>query len=407
MCDTVAMFCRDGSGRSFFGKNSDREPGEPQIVYYSANPVDEFNTRPYIEASSKYIRGPYVALKSIFDSFDHPYGALISRPVWMWGAEMGVNQFGLSIGNEAVFPKAKVSDHALLGMDIVRLALHNCQDAQQAVKFITSLITEHEQGGDGGYRGSLKYHNSFLIKDFEQGYVLETSGRHWALQEIGDVAAISNAYSITDDYYNLDPETEEPCHFKARYENKLITFFTKGDYRRQYAYQYLKSMNQDLRSMMSLLRSHINPNQKIKKGMKSICIHAGPITKSETTSSMIVDYINDKFIVWFTGSPHPCVSLFKPIVFSDGKTVADFDDIIFSIDYCNNATALSGVLVKHYSTFLIDIKPLRDQYESDFERLIYRDIGTKDPEQLILDSEKCIMMEKTYVGQLIDMGLSW
>jgi secernin len=97
MCDTVAMFSRDGSGRSFFGKNSDREPGEPQIVYYSENPVDEFNQRPYIEASSKYTSGPLLALKSIFDKFDNPYSALISRPVWMWGAEMGVNQFGLSI----------------------------------------------------------------------------------------------------------------------------------------------------------------------------------------------------------------------------------------------------------------------------------------------------------------------
>ncbi len=407
MCDTAAMFCRDGSGRSFFGKNSDREPGEPQIVYYSANPVEEFNRRPYIEASPKYIKGPYSALKSIFDKFDNQYSALISRPVWMWGAEMGVNQFGLSIGNEAIFPKAKVADYALLGMDILRLALHNCKNAQEAVSFITDLISEHEQGGDGGYRGSLKYHNSFLMKDFNEGYILETCGKHWALKEIRDVAAISNAYSITDDYYKVDPETEEPCNFKARYENKLVTFFTKGDARQEYAYNYLKNSNGDLTSVMSLLRSHMNQDQKVKRGMKSICIHSGPFIKSEATSSMIVDYINDKFVAWFTGSPHPCVSLFKPIVIIDGKTTTGFDDVDFSLSYCNNATALARAMVKNYPLFLSDIKPVRDKYESDFEQIIYRNIDTKDPEQLISECEKCFEMEKEYMDRINDMGLSW
>ncbi len=400
MCDTVAMFCRDGTGRSFFGKNSDREPGEPQIVYYSKNPVEEFKRRPYLEASSKYIKGPLEVLQSIFDNYDNPYSALISRPVWMWGAEMGVNECGLAIGNEAVFPKVKVENHALLGMDILRLALHNCKDAREAVRFITNMISKYEQGGDGGYRGSLKYHNSFLIKDFEQGFILETCGKHWALKEILDVAAISNAYSITDDYSEADPETAELCNFKARYENKLVTFFTKGDQRSKYACRALKSGNRDLRSVMSLLRSHMNADQKIRKGMRSICIHSGPFIKSEATSSIIVDYINDKFIVWFTGSPHPCVSLFKPIVLFGGKTAAGFDDVDSSFDYGDKMTVLAKTLVKNESLFLKEIKPLRDQYESDFEELIYRDIETKDPEQLILECEQCLGLEKEYVEQV-------
>ncbi|MDD3840391.1 MAG: peptidase U34 [Clostridia bacterium] len=403
MCDTVALFCRDGSGRSFFGKNSDREPGEPQIVYFSKDAVDEFKSRPYIEASPKYIKGPFLALKSIFDKFDNKYSALISRPVWMWGAEMGVNQFGLSIGNEAVFSKAKVSDDALLGMDILRLALHNCKDAKQAVSFITRLINEYGQGGDGGYRGSLKYHNSFIIKDFDQGYILETCGKHWALKEIRDVAAISNSYSITDDFCKADLETDRPYNFKARHENKLVSFFTKGDYRRNYAYNYLKSNDGNLKCIMSLLRSHISPSQKMKKGMKSICIHPGTFIKSETTSSMIVDYINDIFIVWFTGCSHPCVSLFKPIVFSDGKTAQGFDDMDFSIEYCKNATDLSRVLVKNYSLFLNNIKPIRDKYQSDFKQTIYQNIYAKEPEQLIFESEKCIAMESEYVDQVKQM----
>jgi secernin len=262
------------------------------------------------------------------------------------------------------------------------------------------LLKEHEQGGDGGYRGSLKYHNSFLIKDFERGYVLETCGKHWALQEIRDVAAISNCYSITDDYCEVDPDTEKPCNFKTRYENKLVTFFTKGDARRKYAYNYLKSSDRELTNVMNVLRSHMTADQKIKKGMKSICIHSGPFIKSEATSSMIVDYIGDKFIIWFTGSPHPCVSLFKPIVFSGDKTVQGFDNVDYSVDYSNDATALARALVKNYSLFVSEIKTIRDKYESDFRKLLYSDLDTKDPEQLISECEKCFAMEKEYVEQI-------
>lgn len=43
----------------------------------------------------------------------------------MWGAEMGANECGVAIGNEAVYPNDNEGDHdphvkRLLGMDLVR-----------------------------------------------------------------------------------------------------------------------------------------------------------------------------------------------------------------------------------------------------------------------------------------------
>ncbi|MFA7125233.1 MAG: carcinine hydrolase/isopenicillin-N N-acyltransferase family protein, partial [Sphaerochaetaceae bacterium] len=158
MCDTMA--CITKNNRVFFGKNSDRNPLEPQMLTIERGDTEiHKHTIPLL--LDKYVP-QLLLLTQVHEKFDNPYTALLSRPAWMWGAEMGVNEHGLAIGNEAVFSRSKVDSKGLLGMDIVRLALHNAKTASQSVDLIVNLIETYGQGGDGAYRGSLRYHNSFL-----------------------------------------------------------------------------------------------------------------------------------------------------------------------------------------------------------------------------------------------------
>ena len=52
---------------------------------------------------------------------EYTHAIVLSKPAWMWGAEMGANDQGVCIGNEAVWTRESVNtEEALLGMDLVR-----------------------------------------------------------------------------------------------------------------------------------------------------------------------------------------------------------------------------------------------------------------------------------------------
>lgn len=54
----------------------------------------------------------------------HTYAVVLSKPAWLWGAEMGANEHQVCIGNEAVWGRESAdSDEALLGMDLVRFVV--------------------------------------------------------------------------------------------------------------------------------------------------------------------------------------------------------------------------------------------------------------------------------------------
>lgn len=62
---------------------------------------------------------------TIEESSSPVYTVILSKPAWMWGAEMGANEKNVVIGNEAVWTNNNEGDgdarqRRLLGMDLVR-----------------------------------------------------------------------------------------------------------------------------------------------------------------------------------------------------------------------------------------------------------------------------------------------
>lgn len=371
MGDSLVAFREE---RSYFAKNSDRDTAERQLICISETPKEDFYNNPFEEKIEKYIENSFSTLKEIFSEFDNEYKAVISKPVWTWGAKMGVNEYGVSIGDQAIFSKEEISKKGLLGMDILRLALHNSKTADEAVNFIIKLIESYGQGGDGGYKRSLKYDNSFLIKDFTKAFLLESADKHWAVKEIDKYEAVSNAYTIKSDFDRIDKKSSEVDNFKNKYENKLKTYFAKGNTRKNFANDYLEKNDFYLGSIMKLLRSHISKENKLKRGRKSICMHSAWAVKSETTASMIVEYFEDDFIIWVTASPNPCVSLYKPLIMSEESSgfIEKFKDKCSALRFASNWRELSHRLIDDWPFFARTISVLRDKKEKEIKENMHR-----------------------------------
>ncbi|NXW98480.1 SCRN2 protein, partial [Larus smithsonianus] len=117
---------------------------------------------------------------------ERTHAVVLSRPAWLWGAEMGANEHGVCVGNEGVWTREPVGeDEALLGMDLVRLGLERGSSAREALEVITALLERYGQGGSCKEEPvSFVYHNTFLLADRTEAWVLETAGRYWAAQQI-------------------------------------------------------------------------------------------------------------------------------------------------------------------------------------------------------------------------------
>ena len=231
---------------------------------------------------------------------------LLSRPFWMWGAEIGANDAGVVIGNEAVFTNQPYAAEGLTGMDLLRLGLERGGSAEEAVQVITSLLETHGQGGGCGYEDrGFTYHNSFIIADHRGAWHLETAGRRWAASAVSGSCSISNALRLDG--------------FSARHAEPLgvKTFGAAARARQRVTSARIEGAT-GLADLRALLRDHGDgqgPDWRWWNGtLSSVCMHGGGLlAASQTTASWISELSPSGARHVVTGTSAPCLSLFKPV----------------------------------------------------------------------------------------------
>lgn len=297
MCDTLVSLTDDGV---LFAKNSDRDPNESQILEW--------------HPAADHPAGSELACTWItIPQRQHTNAVLLSRPWWMWGAEMGANEAGVVIGNEAVFTRNRSEkEPGLLGMDLLRLALERAGSAHEAVGCIVELLETHGQGGSCSFEHpGLTYDNSFIVADPSSAVVLETAGRtHVTEQVTGRGRSISNGLTISG--------------FAEAHADRLRGRVAQCSTRRARTETSARTAT-SVPDMFAALRNHgpatgldhtvaSPPRYAVLNGaLGAPCAHAGGLlTSTQSTASWVAD-LRGSPQHWATGTSAPCTSLFKPV----------------------------------------------------------------------------------------------
>ena len=165
-CDVLVVLGNSTkNGTVIFAKNSDREMNECQQVRHF----------PHMKHKEKLVKCTYIEVPQVSETYE----VILFSPYWLWGCEMGINECGVVMGNVAVSSKEPIASkgEGIPGMDLMRLALERGGNAYDAMHVITNVIKKYSQS---------LYHNSFIIADPKEAWVLETAGEFWVAKKVKD-----------------------------------------------------------------------------------------------------------------------------------------------------------------------------------------------------------------------------
>ena len=323
-CDTFAL-TRDYFSKqaNALNKNSDRPLGEAQpLIFFPA--ADH--------APGETLKCTHLTI----DQAAHTYAMIGSQPYWIWGFEMGYNEKGLMIGNEAEGSKCEAeTEEGLLGMDILRLALERAATAREAIDVISALLTQYGQNANASMLFDRRYENSFMLVDPEEIWLMETAGRQWAAKKIDSWAAISNCYSIGTDYDLCSPGMEHLAR-----EKRWMRPGEKVDFAKAYTAPAVRQSSSVPRwrrmlklisaadgalgeaDIKNILRDHfegelIEPRFGSMFGnFVTICMHAMTWDGSQTAASLYVYHDPVLGPVARYAPSLPCCSAYIPVYFT-------------------------------------------------------------------------------------------
>jgi secernin len=348
-CDSfVVLPAASVDGSMLLGKNSDR-------------PVNETQPLRHVPARAP-ARGERLQLAYVEIADDRETSAHVgASPYWCWGHELGINEHGVAIGNEALYTRDLAQNqHAaragaspepgILGMELVRLGLERGRTAAEAMEEMTALLERHGQWGAGvpakpPVDGA--YDNSYLIADRREAWVLETSGRRWLAARVREPAwSVSNQATIRTDWERGSDDIEDHARdagwwnddrgdrfdFAAAYTDPQVPLQV-SHIRLQRSRQLLRDAVQggglDVAAAANVLRDHYEGTfldgpyfNAARPDFMTLCMHSHPsgFTWGNTASSAIFVLPPDArppYLWW--GAATLCTSVYVPVFVDAGR----------------------------------------------------------------------------------------
>jgi dipeptidase len=310
MCDTfVALPGATATGGVLLAKNADTEINEAQHVL-------KLPARTYPEGAQ--VRLTHLVIPQA----RRTYEVLLDKSFWLYGGEIGVNEMGVAVGNEAVFSNRTESRDGVILIDLLRLILERSADRHEAIELVAEMLETYGQGGNCELRGNSHFDGSFIVSDRSGAVVIETAGRDWAAREIEGFGSISNGYTIGADWdrASLQANGSKPDFAALVADPEKARCVAAAERQRaSHAFLAARAGRIDLRAMADLLRDTGEEDYEPMLGERPtrICMHAAPYEFRlwQATGALIADTSGDDVMGWVTATSCPDVSILKPVFF--------------------------------------------------------------------------------------------
>ncbi|WP_158804791.1 MULTISPECIES: C69 family dipeptidase [unclassified Acidisoma] len=311
MCDTiVALPEATADGAMLLAKNADTEVNEAQQIL-------RFPARDYLPGAA--VRVTHMTIPQAL----HTHEIILDRSFWSWGGEIGCNEHGVAIGDEAIFTNQRAEKDGVVVLDLLRLGLERATTAREAVDVIGAHVVQFGQGGNCQMMGNYCFDSGLLIADRHEAWIVNCAGHHWAARRARATEAISNRIQIGADWdlSSLTANGTKP-DFRAMFVDPAREYDSGADERESCAAGLLAARRGSItmHDMAAVLRDvGDEATYDVTEGDRStkLCMHAGPSPQRfwHATGAMITETRADSLVVWMTGTSATDLSIFKPLFF--------------------------------------------------------------------------------------------
>ncbi len=308
MCDTfVALPAHTRNHTMLFAKSADCEVNE-------ANALVRIPRKKHLKGEA--VRITHLVIPQAEETFE----ILLTKAFWTYGCEIGVNEYGLSMGEEAVFTTQMDEEKdGIIGPDLMRLGLERARNCQEAIQIMTDLLEQYGQGGSAELKGNSHFDSSFIMSDPHEAYILETAGRKWAVKKVDAVASISNMLGIGRDWDMCSAASGgEKIDWAGTYALPEVPPTLGSPVRQAITYNSLAAAlgNISVQKIFEIMRHHGEGYHPARaEAHRNICVHAGPQENRwwQADGVMVTDVGPHGVMAWVTGTSGTCVSIFKPV----------------------------------------------------------------------------------------------
>ena len=271
MCDSfVALGDSTARGSVLLAKSADTEVNEAEHVV-------RFEARDYPDGA--LVRITHLNIPQARRTHE----IILGKSFWSWGAELGCNEHGVAVGNEAAFSNQSEDKDGVVVLDLLRLAVERASNAREAVDVIGHHIETYGQGGNCQMMGNYAFDSGLLVADQSEAYVVNGAGRHWAARRVSGVEAISNRYQVRDnwDLSSLQPDNGAKPDFRALFADESLETSCGASERESAAQRILDDRCGAItvKDMADILR-HVGDEDEYEVcyegGPDKVCMHAAP-----------------------------------------------------------------------------------------------------------------------------------